>query len=91
MAHIADDPGYFARKPWTMVLFLIVAAVAITIDVIDGNTVKTVSTVAFMGGLFGMLMLRRTQDRRYRLLAFLGFGTFLALLIIRVGLHKGWW
>lgn len=91
MATIKDDDGYFARKPWALPVFFALAALTIGIDVVDGNTLKTVGTVGFMSGMFGMLMLRRTKDRRYRWLVIIGFGMLLITVILRVGTRLNWW
>lgn len=44
-----------------------------------------------MGGLFGLLMLRRSRIRSYRVLSIIGFSTFLLTAIIRVGVRQDWW
>ncbi len=91
MPPIADDPGHFARKPWFLSLFLLIAALAIAIDVVDGDNGKIIGTVAFMTGMFAMIMFRRTADKRFRLLAIGGFSVFLITAIVRVGTKLSWW
>lgn len=91
MPQIADDPGHFARKPWFLVLFLLLAALALAVDVIDGDMWKIIGTTSFMTGLLGMIMFRRTDNKVFRVVAIIGFSIFLVTVILRVGAKLNWW
>ena len=75
--------------PWLLIAFAVFAIIAITID--DGNTWKTIGTIGLISGLAGMIQLRRTRNARFRLLLVVGFAILAASIVIRIGLHQGWW
>lgn len=85
------DEGHWVRKPWLLIAFALFAIGAIALDVLDGDTWKTVGTVGLVTALAGMILRRRTGNARFRPLVVVGFAMLGASIIMRIGLHQGWW
>lgn len=75
-----------------LVLWIVVAcaAVAHIIDLIDGYTPKTLTSLGLLVGLGGILLTRMTGARAFNWLAVAGLSLCIGSVCYRAALHQGW-
>ncbi len=77
--------------PWLLLLAVVVACIALLIDILDGQTSKTLGTLGLTLGLIGLAALRFTGRPIFRAVAVVGFLAFVLMTVHRAGVYQGWW
>ncbi len=76
-----------ALVPWVLVAL---AALAVVVDLIDGDHPKTLTSAGLLIGLMGLLGHRLTGASLWRWLAIVGFVVCIGSAVYRAALHQGW-
>lgn len=77
--------------PWLLLLAVVVACIVLPIDILEGQTSKTLGTLGLTLGLIGLAALRSTGGSIFRVLAVVGFLAFVLRSVHRAGVYLGWW
>jgi len=91
MTTTTNDTNWMARQPWAIPVLLGLAALTIGFDLYSGDAWSASRSVCFYGALFCYLMYQRTGRQPYRWAAFAGFALVVAVMVVGIGLKKGWW
>ena len=80
------------HRPSNALLWVLLglALIATAIDLWDGYTAKTISSVGFMVGLASLLQARRYESSRWRMVAKLAFTLAIAAMLYRLAAWQGW-
>ena len=71
-------------------IVVVLAIVALIIDLVDGYTPKTLTSLGLLVGLSGLLLVRLTRKSVFNWLAVAGFLICIGSAIYRAALHQGW-
>ena len=81
------------RQPRTGITILTIVfalvLVALVIDLVDGEHLKTIGTAGLALGLLGLLLCRVRPQVGWRYLAIVGFVVFIAMVAYRAALYQG--
>jgi hypothetical protein len=83
-------PGKHWPSNAVLLVLLVLAAVALAIDLWDGHPLKTLSSAGIVVGLGTLLQARRFESSRWRMVAVLAFTLSVAALLVRLALWQGW-
>ncbi len=83
-------PSSTGPKHWILWGVLVVALIALIIDVVDGYHPKTLTTLGLVVGVSGVLLVRLTQKRAFNWLAIAGFLLCIGSATYRLARHQGW-
>lgn len=73
-----------------MWVLLVLATIALVVDVLDGYWPKTLSTALIVVGLAALVLARHYQSSRWRMVMLVAFSLALAALIGRLAVWQGW-
>lgn len=76
--------------PWLLIVAVASAAVALVIDMIDGQASKTLGTLGLLLGLVGLLAQRMTQRYVFHYVTIAGLLLFALSTAYRAAVHQGW-
>ena len=83
--------GHTSRSiPWLLLIAVAGTLVALVIDVLDGQTMKTMGTLALVLGLVGLTAQRMTQRAVFTYVAMAGIGAFVCITAYRAAVYQGW-
>ncbi|HNR53577.1 MAG TPA: hypothetical protein PKJ19_00295 [Flavobacteriales bacterium] len=71
-------------------LAVVAALLALVVDVIDGQTTKTIGTMGVLVGFLGLALWRKTRRPWFNWLAVVGFLIFIGLTVHRLAIQQGW-
>lgn len=71
-------------------ILVILAIVALIIDLIDGYTPKTLTSLGLLVGLASILLVRLTGKRAFNWLAVVGFVVCIGSAAFRAAVHQRW-
>lgn len=76
--------------PWLLLIAVAGMLIALLIDVLDGQTIKTMGTLALLLGLVGLTAQRMTQRAVFTYVAVAGIGAFVCITAYRAAVYQGW-
>lgn len=79
-----------ARKHLVLYILLLLAGVALVIDLIDGYTPKTMTSLGLLIGVGGMLLVRVTGRPAFNWLALAGLLVCIGSAGYRAAVYQGW-
>lgn len=71
-------------------VLLTLASIALVVDLLDGYWPKTISTALIVVALVALLLARRYQSSRWRMVMLVAFTLAVAALIGRFAASQGW-
>ncbi|TXI78435.1 MAG: hypothetical protein E6Q44_11325 [Flavobacteriales bacterium] len=86
-----NDGSWLAHQPWAIPVLLGVASLSIGFDAYFHDAWGAARSTCLYGALFCTLLFQRTGARAYRVLAVAGLVLAVTLMVIGLGLRKGWW
>lgn len=85
-----DTTSAPVRSNAVLWVVVILAIAALIIDLIDGYTPKTLTSLGLLVGIGGVLLVRVTGKRGFNWLAIAGFLVCIGSVVYRAAVHQGW-
>lgn len=86
-----NDEAWLAHQPWAIPVLLGLASLSIAFDAYFQDAWGVARSTCLYGALLCLVMHQRTGVRAYRVLAVAGLVLLVTLMVVGLGLRKGWW